>query len=256
MSSSGSEMDGISRGKSKKRQRIESDDEGTDKAVLPVATFDETFTETSSPTTGEQYLALVQVERKKFPGTVIAEHIHEQSLGVGDLLPDMDSTSIGVKRARVDVIMESFEADRGDVKKEGNGLLDAPSDTDRHAWLKYFYGIDHSNFERVEGEHSSVEDILSNISDEMAMQLLSFHNAWLEDINPEMISFDAIYKLLTIIDTKLTPSQVDKLRSLARHCIRLLDSETIPEMSTKLEEIVVIVAMAFGQKDLVRIVIK
>ena len=52
------------RGKSKKRQRIESDDEGTDKAVLPVATFDETFTETSTPTTGEQYLALVQVRGK------------------------------------------------------------------------------------------------------------------------------------------------------------------------------------------------
>ena len=78
-------------------------------------------------------------------------------------------------------------------KEEGKRLLDAPSDTDRHAWLRYFYGIDHSNLERDKGS-ISMEDILSNISDEMAMQLLSFHNAWLEEINPEMMSFDAIYK--------------------------------------------------------------
>ena len=88
------------------------------------------------------------------------------------------------------------------------------------------------------------------------MQLLSFHNAWLDEISPELISFDAIRKLLVIVDDRMSPSQTDKLRSLARHCIELLRSEAAPKTPEKLEEIVVIVAKWFSQRDLIRVIPK
>ena len=242
----------------KKRQRTESsssDDEIGNRAVLPVAVFDESFTENSIPSTGEEYLALVRIERKRLHGTIIAEEIKEQPLDIKDLLSLDDISPLTVKKTRVDVIIESFETDRSDVKIGEGKDTDAPSDADRHAWLKYFYGIDHSKPEKPEKE-PDVEKILSDISREMAMQLLSFHNAWLAEMDPKLISFELIYRLLVITDDRLTPSQADKLRSLARHCMRLLESETVTKVCERLEEIVVIVTIWFGQKDLVHVVAK
>lgn len=242
----------------KKKQKIgsnKSDDEVTTGIVLPVAVFDASFTETSIPNTGEQYLALVQLERKRLPGIVVAEGIQEQSLSIDELLPPSDLTPLIVKKVRVDIIMESFEVERQDVKIQEAKVPNLPSDADRHAWLKYFYGIDHSKPVKPV-KQPDFDKIMSSISREMAMQLLSFHNAWLEEISPGLIDFDVIYKLLVMIDDTPTPSQTDKLRSLARHCIKLLKLEAIPKVAEKMEEIVVLVARWFGQRDLVRVVLK
>ena len=233
----------------RKKPRLDGHSDEEDRTVLPVANFDSVFTPESLPKTGEQYLALVRHQRKNLPDVYEATELESEALTLDDLIGEftVGFEPLRVKQSVIDCVVEDYMAKREQLGDETKELSNLPCWSDRHAWLKKLFNLDHKE-PRLEDLRIDYE-LVKDFGHDEAIRLISFHVQWLSELDREFVSVKLIWELLLRIDLYLTPTQYACLRDIAKSLLF-----EWPDKDLIARDIVIVIAKCFRQSDLVQVI--
>lgn len=233
------------------------------KPVLPVGKFDSSFKDGDEATCGEQYLCIVQAQRKKL-GKVLRkpessnDDNNGNSVKIFDLLGRYGLKTaietVSVNEEWAEKYWQCYKRGEESFLKQLNSLDDSKNDLDQISGLsaqelmnKFYEDV------QIEPTISFLRDIKSDQS--LCERLLNLHIRWIRDEeggfenNEENLNrlFNWIQALLMCRDDRLSSMEVACLRQLAAELVKQFGAER-----TEVKEIVLVIAKKYGQIDLIK----
>ncbi|KAI8977103.1 survival motor neuron interacting protein 1-domain-containing protein [Mycotypha africana] len=201
------------------------------------------------PLSGEDYLLVVRQQAKQCAQTVVAER--PKNVKKVQLPPHLqmllqDNTSIStvehaseVWRKGYGVVFKSYQSY---MQKQRNCM---PTTRKELNSINEAYSILYSNGEN----ECSITDFAPSLTQHDILRLLKYHCQWLKLHDNIDLKCKWIFSLLVYLDPVLTSSNMTILRELSRECGKLR-SELSETHEAPLNTIITIIAVAFGQADL------
>lgn len=244
------------------------------RSVFPVAPLDASFDPTKEPATGEEYLRLVRLQDMTLPKALSApDRPNPQDYAADYSLFDEIALMLRETPEEThpsDVWINEYISQFSTLFSEENdddqqsNLQEWPKFGDELAWFEFMYPqieprTKKKRLEDGEAEEGSVpfrpDDLSHNRpSQRQLMQLFKLHTKWLnnQDLTINEQTYQYLFRMLQILDPRLSANQVANLRSLALAILRL--RKDLPaDDSTSIfysNGIICILARIFGQHDL------
>lgn len=234
-------------------QSLCSEDEEMElRAALPIASFSETFTVDSAPSTGEEYLCLVRQQRLALPKVASSPAVMLEPKPLEALI----STSYACPATRKDLLpireweetmiqafMQERESWRSHLTMEYDSE-DIPSINDETGWRNFLYSENNSKMPSL--------SIIGQLTHPAKLRLILYHSRWSQaGLTKE--HFLWLQSLMANIELGLCSADLSILRSLAKQAIGQRAALTDPvdwELLSRLNAIIVIVGRVYQQSDL------
>ncbi len=255
------------------------EDEWVPRHVLPVAPMDAAFNPNAEPETGEEYLRLVRHHDAQLPfALAIPSSDLARDYCTAPRDPILDNPVEQMARETdpahlptadwIARFIESFEACTGAAQIPP--LADATFDVDWPpfgnvaAWKALLYpSSEAASDDEPDAKRPCVAPpvaihpdtfLIASPSQRQLMQLLKYHHqTWINpDVGLTPLQYHWIFRILQVLDQRVTSNQAANLRQLALFCMRLRRDQapTAQEQVAHLNGIIAIVAKVFGQADL------
>lgn len=226
---------------------------------LPVAPFTDTFTPESTPSTGEEYLALVQVQRESLPRVYSSTKPQLASIDAACLGFTSPTTKYLLASAKevLDVINAGFYSNPDGEKLSNPQTL--PALNDRNGWLGVIYSQGPTGMP-TESAPLPVSDIFE-LPKGTCFRLATFHITWLSPSTP-ILSAHFLARAFSIlrffVSQRIDPLDLlakdqASMRMLAQVSLFYCKPKDSAEYLQDARAIVILIAKRFGQSDLIKV---
>ena len=211
------------------------------KNILPVAEFDSSFKPTCIPTSGEEYLRLVQFEVSQ------TEEVVEKSVPASEKYKIKEDLKPRIEQNHRWLLELPLYFSQ--LKLKFTSLtdfldIDFPHPNDERGW--YHFLLEENSY-----KHKPSLKLVASLNQSHIISLLSYIPEWKQELTHEDCVW--IFALLVALDRRLSSHEISVLRMLANKCISLREQRS--ELAVYYDIFIVIVVQLYGQYDLVEFMI-